>query len=113
VGVFFSGRHLSGKVIKPAVRAPIEDSMPYRRWARGRVFRGLAVALLLPAVVLVGATVPADASAAPDAVDLGSAGAASVLGGATVTSTGKTVLSADLDTYPGTAATGLRQARRH
>jgi hypothetical protein len=76
--------------------------------SRLRILCGLLV-LLLPAGAVVGAIVsPAVAAAAsPGAIGLGSAGAASVLSGAAVTSTGATVLSGDLDLFPGTAATGF------
>jgi hypothetical protein len=75
---------------------------------RVRVLRGL-LALLLPAGALVGAIVPPAVAAAakPAAVDLGSAAGASVLSGQGVTSTGETVLGGDLDSFPGTAASGF------
>jgi hypothetical protein len=67
------------------------------------------LALLLPAGALVGAIVPPAVAAAakPAAVDLGSAAGASVLSGQGVTSTGETVLGGDLDSFPGTAASGF------
>jgi len=61
-------------------------------------------------LVLTGITLivqPGASSPLVDPVDLGTAGAAAVLGGATVTNTGPSVINGDLGVSPGSAVTGF------
>jgi hypothetical protein len=72
--------------------------------AGGRM-RGSGAAALLAVVVALAA--PTHAEAAQPPVGLGTAAAFVVLGGATVTNTGPSVLSGDLGVSPGTAISGF------
>ena len=61
------------------------------------------IAVTLSAAVLLGG----GASAAPSAVNLGTADAFAVLGGQTVTNTGPSIIAGDLGVSPGSAVTGF------
>jgi hypothetical protein len=65
------------------------------------------VALLLLAMVYVGAPTDRASAATPTTINLGTAAAASVLAGTGVTNTGSSVLALDVDTYPTLAITGF------
>ena len=72
------------------------------------VRRVLPVMLILTGTVFV--VLPGAGAAAHDPVDLGGAGAYSVIGGQTVTNTGPSVVDGDVGVSPGAAAPGVPSA---
>ncbi len=94
----------------PAARRERGQSSPTRRDAgidRRRPIAIVALAGVWAALVLAGVLAGSSVEASSHAVDLGTAGTYSVLGGQTVTNTGLSVLSGDLGVSPGTAITGF------
>ena len=73
------------------------------RW----IVNGGLTALVAGAMVVAFSTTPAWSATSPS---LGAAATASVVAGTTVTNTGTTTMSGDLDLFPGTSVTGLLPA---
>lgn len=82
------------------------SSRTEKAWVRRTGVSSIIGSLVLGTVAL-GGVVPASAATNDPAVDLGTVGTYSVLGGSTVTNTGPTVLGQDLGVSPGTAITGF------
>ena len=78
--------------------------MKYHVRRTSRIAQLALVAFSGGALTLALSAVPASAATSPD---LGTAAAASVVAATTVTNTGATVLSGNLDLYPGTSVTGF------
>lgn len=85
--------------------SPTLDDAAVRRPRLG--FAAGLLATLVSATLLIAFGAAGSAAAAGGQVDLGTAGAYSVLGGQTVTNTGPSQLSNDLGVSPGTAITGF------
>lgn len=78
-----------------------------KAWARRAGVASIIGSLVLGVTALGSGISPATAATTDAPVGLGTVGSYSVLGGATVTNTGPTVLGQDLGVSPGTAITGF------